>query len=98
MLKKIVSIVLVLFFVMYATGCSTHVHTIGTGGQNSQTTEARQWYVLWGLVPINNVDTKSMAGSASNYTIKTQASFLDVIISAVAGIVTVNCRSVSVIK
>jgi hypothetical protein len=96
--KKIVSVILVLFFVVYATGCSTHIHTVGSGGKNASTVEARQWYVLWGLVPINNVDSKAMAGDAANYTIKTQASFLDLVISAVAGIVTVNCRSVSVTK
>lgn len=98
MLKKVVSVVLLVFFLVYATGCSTHIHTVGTGGQNSQTVDSRQWYVLWGLVPINAVDTKAMAGDATNYTIKTQASFLDLVISAVAGIVTVNCRSVSVTK
>jgi len=98
MLKKIVSIVLVALFLVYATGCSTHVHTIGTGGQNSQTVEARQWYILWGLVPLNNVDTKVMAGDAKNYTIKTEQSFLDGVISIVTSFVTVGCRSVSVTK
>ena len=98
MLKKIVAVILVVFFMVYAAGCSTNVHFVGTGGKNATTVEARQWYMLWGLVPINTVDTRAMAGDTSNYTIKTQASFLDVVISVVAGFATINCRSVSVIK
>ncbi|MBI3872928.1 MAG: hypothetical protein HY304_07635 [candidate division Zixibacteria bacterium] len=83
--------------VVMLAGCATHIHTIGTGGSGAKM-EQRQWYVLWGLVPINNVDSKVMAGSASNYTIKTQMSPIDVVISFFTGIVTVNCRTVTVTK
>jgi hypothetical protein len=60
--------------------------------------QQRQWYILWGLVPLNNVDTYHMAGGTKDYEIKTEASALDVIISIFTGIVTVNSRTVTVTK
>ncbi len=77
-------------------GCATHVHKVGNGAQGNDTTEARQWYILWGLVPINEVDTNAMAGGASDYEITTSLSVIDILIGAVAGSVTVSSRSVSV--
>jgi hypothetical protein len=83
---------------LLVTACATHIHTVGSGPAGSNTQIQRQWYVLWGLVPINNVDTKVMAGDAANYRIMTQSNFLDIVISAFTGIATVNCRSVTVTK
>ena len=33
--------------------CATHGHKMGNGAQGNDMMEARQWYVLFGLVPIN---------------------------------------------
>lgn len=79
-------------------GCSAHVHKIGTGPQGSDMQTARQWYILFGLVPINEVDSNAMAGPTANYEIRTEVSPLDFIISMFTGIVTVNCRTVTVTK
>ncbi len=81
-----------------ATACSTHTHVVGNGGQGGQVQQERQWYILWGLVPINKVDTKTMVGNATNYTIKTEQSFIDGLISFVASVVTVSTRTVEVTK
>ena len=78
--------------------CYTNTHVVGKGAQGNTTESARQWYVLWGLVPINAVSSKAMAGGASDYTITTQMSFLDFVIGAFTGIVTVQCSSVEVKK
>lgn len=51
-----------------------------------------------GLVPINDVDTKDMAGDAINYKIKTEVTPLDFLISIPASTVTVTSRTVTVIK
>ncbi|HEY4613496.1 MAG TPA: hypothetical protein VII11_10990 [Bacteroidota bacterium] len=78
-------------------GCMTHIHVIGEGARSSRIVETdRQWYVLWGLVPINKVDTQEMAKGAKDYTIKTEITPLDFIISFVTSVVSVNCRSVEV--
>jgi hypothetical protein len=55
-------------------------------------------YALWGLVPINEVDSKAMAGGASNYTIKSKVKFVDYVISAFTSAVTINVQTVSVLK
>jgi len=92
---KSVTIVLTLLFFV---GCTTHVHKIGTGPKSHTNDEMRQWYVLWGLVPINEVDTKDMAGDAANYEIKTEVTPLDFLISIPASTVSVTSRTVTVTK
>ena len=58
----------------------------------------RQWYVLYGLVPINEVDTNAMAGAATDYEIMTQHTGLDVIINIFTGAISINSRTVIVRK
>ena len=89
---------LLLFVMVVASGCATHMHVIGDGGSGSETVEQRQWYVLWGLVPINEVDSAELADGASDYTIETEQSALDVIINIFTGIVSVYSRTVTVTK
>jgi hypothetical protein len=96
-MKKTVSLVL-LASMLIMVGCSTHMHVVGDGGKGGAKDSARQWYILWGIVPLNDVSSKTMAGGASNYTIKTQATFLDGLISVFTGIVTISCRTVEVSK
>ena len=88
--------IIVLMFTM--VGCATHTHVIGNGGTESTMVEKRQWYVLWGLVPINEVSSAEMAAGARDYTIVTEASLIDGLISAVLGIVTVQTRTVTVMR
>ena len=97
MLRRFSAAVLILGL-LFVIGCSAHVHTIGNGPKGDGMIEARQWYVLWGIVPINQVDTKSMAGAATDYEITTEHTVLDFIINIFTGIVTVNSRTVTVRK
>jgi hypothetical protein len=98
MSKKIILIISMTVLLAVVMGCAGHIHTIGKGPQGGQVIEERQWYILWGLVPINKVDTKAMAGNAVNYEIKTEQSALDVIINIFTSAVTVNSRTVTVTK
>ena len=83
---------------MFVIGCSTHVHKVGNGPQGNDMMELRQWYVLWGIIPINQVDTNSMAGAATDYEITTEHTALDFVINIFTGLVTVNSRTVTVRK
>jgi hypothetical protein len=76
----------------------TLTHVVGNGASTGVSTEKKQWYALWGLVPINTVDSKAMASGSTNYTIKSQVKFIDYVISAFTSIVTVNVQTVSVQK
>ena len=69
---------------LFVIGCAAHIHQVGKGAQGYDTTEARQWYILWGLVPINDVNTNTMAGGATDYEITTSYTPIDFIIGVVA--------------
>ncbi len=88
----------ILIVMLFVIGCSANVHTIGNGPQKNEVQEARQWYILYGLVPLNEVNTQEMAGNAKDYEIKTEQSFLDGLIMCFTGIVTVSSRTVTVTK
>lgn len=103
MFRKFSSVVLILGF-LFVIGCMTHVHKVGNGAAGNDITEARQWYVLWGLIPINDlgpvkaVDTNAMAAGATDYEIMTQTTLIDVIINIVLSEITVTSRTVTVRK
>jgi hypothetical protein len=78
------------------TSCYTMTHQVGTGGSGGPTTEERQWWALWGLVPINSVDSHTLAGNRQNYTVTTQFTPLDVLISFFTGFVTVHVQTIKV--
>ena len=99
-MKKVVVMIMIVSS-LFLIGCSTHVHTVGTGPQTGVKNTARQYYLLYGLIPLNTVDTDKMAGSVANYEIQTQVGGMDVVINiasavAIAGIV--SSRTVTVTK
>ena len=82
MKKKLIAPLLLAVLVL--AGCSAHVHMVGQGAQGTEVVTARQFYVI-SLAPLNEVDTHAMAGGAEDYTIKTAASFVDIVIATVTG-------------
>ena len=101
-MKKTVVMIMIVSFLLLI-GCSTHVHTVGTGPETGMTKVARQYYLLWGLIPLNTVDTNQMAASmqTDNYEIKSQVGLIDGAIN-LASMVTigglVTSRTVTVTK
>jgi len=87
-----------ILFLVIIVGCSAHIHTIGKGAQGNDEIENRQWYILFGLVPLNEVDTKEMSGGAENYEIKTEQSALDIVMNIFTGMISVYSRTVTVTK
>ncbi|MCH8839044.1 MAG: hypothetical protein IIA60_14830 [Candidatus Marinimicrobia bacterium] len=96
-MKKKITIML-LVSSLFLVGCYTQTFVVGNGPQTGQTASQRQWFALWGLIALTQVDTGALAGGASDYEIQTQLSGLDVIIGMVAGSVTVSSRTVTVTK
>ena len=88
MQKKLIVICIIISMVFI--GCATHVHNIGVGPQIGYKVTARQYYLLWGLVPLNSVDTNEMAGidingnQIENYEIQTQEGPLDIVINTIS--------------
>jgi len=95
---KKVGAVFMLAVMIFMVGCAAHTHVVGNGAQGNEVTQQRQWYILWGLVPLNTVETYVIAAGANDYTIKTERSFLDIVMNIFTGIITVQSRTVTVIQ
>ncbi len=95
-MKKLLSIILLVSVTLLVASCYTQHHVVGEGAKGNRVETSRTWYVLWGLVPINKVDTKEMAKGAKDYEITTQFTFLDMVIGFFTGIITVYPMSVEV--
>tara|TARA_B100000003_G_scaffold208271_1_gene228042 strand:- start:1352 stop:1648 length:297 start_codon:yes stop_codon:yes gene_type:complete len=98
-MKKIfiISFVAILAF----SACSPHTHIVGEGPSSGLQNQARQYYILFGLVPLNKVDTNSMIGDATNFKIDTTTGPTDVLIGIAAGMIiptTISSRTVTVTK
>jgi len=76
--------------------CSFHHHRIGSGAAGLGSTSARQYYILFGLFRLNEVDTQRFTEDAVSYDIYTELAFSDVLLSLVLLPFTVNTRSVTV--
>ena len=96
-MKKVVVMIMIVSS-LFLIGCSTHIHTVGTGPQTGQVESARQWWILFGLIPLNSVDVGAMSGGATNYEIKTSLAPLDILIGIPAGYITISSRTVTVTK
>ena len=97
-MKKMIKIVAIVLLLLVFIGCTTHIHKVGNGPQTYNSQEERQWYILWGLVPLNEVDTNDMAGGAKDYEITTEVDGIDILIGIVASAVSVSSRTVTVTK
>lgn len=95
-MKKI-SLTLATVVILFSS-CYTLTHTVGSGGSGGEKIEKRAWYILWGLVPLNTVESKALAGNATNYTVTSSHTALDVLINIVTGIVTIGSQTVTVQK
>ena len=96
MIKKIIALMLIVVFAF--SGCYTQTHIVGDGAKGNSVEMQKSWYILFGLVPLNKVDSKQMAGGATDYTIVTQHSFIDFVISIFTSIVTIYPMTVEVHK
>ena len=103
--NKLITITLIIS--MLFISCATHLHTVGYGPQIGVKATARQYYLLWGLVPLNTVDTNEMAGTDINgnqiedYEIQTQFGVLDITINWISIMTTglfISSRTVTVTK
>lgn len=98
MRKKLMLAATSLVLVAMLSGCYTQIHKVGSGAAGANVTTKQQWFALWGLVPITQVDSNAMAAGATNYTIQDQTTVVDVIIGLFTGFVTIYPRTVTVTK
>ena len=95
-MKKLKIIILFLALTAATSSCMSLTHVVGDGAQSHSTVVRKQWYALWGLVPLGNVDSQAMARGASNYTITSKVTFSDWFLNIFTGIITIYSQTVKV--
>ena len=85
MKKQIKQIVTFGLAITLLASCNAITHTVGSGGKGNgkpgqYDAKKKQWYLFWGALPLNKVDSKELAGGATNYTVRTTNSFGDILI------------------
>jgi len=96
--KKLFSGLTIAALALSLSGCFTLTHDVGTGAQGKDEVEKRQWYALYGLVPLGEVDSQEMAKGATNYTVKSEQTIVDILLNLLTGFVTINSQTVTVTK
>jgi len=97
MRKNILTLILVATIAFATTSCYTTINTIGAGGKGGASVSKKQWYLIGGLIPLNEADGGKLAGGAKDYTLKTQHSFVDMLISGITGSL-ISVQTVTVTK
>lgn len=64
------------------SSCYTYTTVVGNGAQGNQETKAWNHYVIYGLAPVGVSNPKDLAGGAEDYTVQTQISFVNGLVSA----------------
>lgn len=83
-------------FCTLSAGCVSHEHVVGTGPTGIGETSVRQFYVLFGLVSFNEVSVQRMASDLTGYTIETEFSLVDLMLTPFLLPFTVTSRTVTV--
>ena len=81
-----------------ATGCFTQSVEYGSGGTGASEQEFNQWFALWGLVPITQIedDVEAAVGSSTDYTLTSEFTEIDCVINIFTSFVTIYRKSMIV--
>lgn len=80
-------------------GCFTFRHTVGNGpGPKPIVTKETQWFALYGLVPLDQVDSQTLAGVTRDYRITTKFTFFDALLSSVTSFATFYRQTIIIEK
>ncbi|MCG8475336.1 MAG: Bor family protein [Cytophagales bacterium] len=83
-LKLFSLLFLVMFMPLVMTSCYVSQHQIGSGAKLHVNTEAKNHYLVFGLVKLNEANTKEMAEGRRNYIITQKATFSDGVLSVLS--------------
>jgi len=87
-----------LFAALLPMSCFTMHHTVGQGPQHVPVDAAYQkrWFALYGLWPMDDLDSKAISSGAHDYRITTEFTIDDMIISAFTSFATFYRQTVLV--
>ncbi len=78
------------------SGCVSHSFSVGLGATGSGESTARQYYMFFGLLQINEVDTRRMAGDLTSYGVDSEFGWLDALLQPLLLPLTMTSRTVTV--
>ena len=64
------------------TSCFTYTTVVGEGAKGNSETKAWNHYVIYGLAPVGVSNPADLAGGAKDYTVKTEQTFVNGLVSA----------------
>ncbi len=97
MFKKLIALLMIASILLIA-GCFTNTHVVGNGAKGNAEITKQQWFALWGLVPISEVDSQDLADGAKDYTVTTQFTPVDIVIGIFTTWVSIQPMTVTVTK
>lgn len=81
---------------LLSCGCVWHRHEVGLGATGTAQVSERQFYILFGMIEVNEVDCRRLAPDLTSYTIETEFSFVDLLLAPLLLPVTMTSRTVTV--
>lgn len=95
-MKKPVLFIFTMALALSLNSCYTYSHTVGNGAQTGETVTKKNHYFVYGLAKGNLSDPKEMAGSADDYDVTIQHTFVDGLLRVVTfGIYTPTTTTVN---
>lgn len=85
MKKKLIQLSAVLFVSLLMTSCYSYTTVVGDGSQGNQQISKWNHYLIGGLAPIDVSDPAVLAGGVQDYTVITEMSFVNGLVSALTG-------------
>ncbi len=95
---KTIAAALALGALLLAPSCMTFRHKVHNGPLGTVQVQKEQYFFLFGLVPLNQVDSAALAAPQKSYSIQTEFSFTDLLVSALLSPLTVVRQTVTVKK
>ncbi len=83
---------------LLAPSCMTFHHKVHNGPLGTVQVTKEQYFFLFGLVPLREVDTAAMASPQKSYSIETGFTFTDLLVSALLSPLTIVRQTVTVKK
>lgn len=80
------------------TACQVHTHRVGGGATGLGQESERQFYLFFGLVRINDVNVQRYTADLTSYEIRSEFSWLDLLLAPLLLPFTVTTRTVTVSK
>jgi len=89
---------LLVLILLSLPACQVHVHRVGGGATGLGSESQRQYYGVFGLWRVNEVDVQRMASDLTGYEVHTEYSFVDFLLMPILLPITGMSRTITVYR